>query len=891
MRVDPHVRTAVDEEIAFHLQARIQELMAGGASRAAAESRAHAEFGDAEPVKVTLAAIDTRIARRHRRGRWVDAWIQDLRYVTRSLAAARGFTLLIVATLALGIGANGALFTVVDRLFLRAPPGVHDSQDVVRLYRHVLGATEPGGLAQPFSKFFHYPAFDSVASGMPTGSVTAYIGTRLALGRGEDAPETHTAWIAPHYFSLLRVASPALGRYLTDDECRVPSAALVAVVSFQEWQGRYGGDPAVIGTTVEFNGIVFAIVGVAAQGFGGVDVEAVAYWMPMAAYPWPFQRPWYQDRYNRSVRVLARAAQPAGELEGRATAAFRAGAPPREQKQGIAAAPLIESRGPLNATNEEALSSRLAVVALLVLLIACANATGLLLARSVSRRREIAVRLALGMSQGRTASLFLAESLVLTLAAGIASLFVAQLGGEAIRRTLMPDVVWVGALIDGRLVLFAMAVSAIVAAVIGLFVTSSARREGLAGVMKADARGGGDRPSRVRSMLLVAQVALSVVLLVGAAAFIRSLHTATSTDTGYDVDQLLTLKLRAEVGTLPGATRAEVFGQLSPLLEAHPAVRSVALVGVTPLSGYVSIALFHRDGAKISGAGDQYPSSMTVSPRFFSTAGITIERGRDFSAEDDGGSPPVVIVNRAMAGALWPGADALGQCVRMGTAARPCLEVVGVVENTNRDGLIDKGGGQSPMYFVPQSQAVGEFSVATQALIRLADGHGAEAAAAALRPAVRGWLPSGVFATLAPLADSFERQLRPWRLGTRLFTAFGVLALLVASVGIYSTMAFSVGRRTREMGIRVALGAARSSVVGLILREGLTLVLIGLVAGGVTAAVSGRFIQSMLYQSSPSDPLVLTAVCGLMLVVAVAGCLVPASRASRVDPSITLRAD
>jgi predicted permease len=446
-------------------------------------------------------------------------------------------------------------------------------------------------------------------------------------------------------------------------------------------------------------------------------------------------------------------------------------------------------------------------------------------------------------------------------------------------------------LLDGRLVVFAMALSFVVAAVTGLPAALSARRVGLAPVLKSDGRGGGERPSKLRPALLVAQVALSIVLLVGAAAFIRSLYSATSIDTGYNVDQLLILRLRAEVGLLPRAKTTEVLEQIKPLLNGHPSVASVALAGVAPLSGYVISDLFRRDGSQIPKAGTQSPSYMTVSPGFFSTAGISLDRGRDFTNEDRSGSPPVVIVNRAMARSLWPGAEAIGQCVRMGTADRPCLEVVAVVENTNRDGLIDEGGGQSPIYFVPQAQARGEFASPMYAVIRVTDGHDAESAAASMRTAVRGWLPSGVYATVAPLSQSFERQLRPWRLGTRLFTASGLLALLVASVGIYSTMAFSVGRRTREMGIRVALGAVRSSVVRLILREGLTLVLIGLVLGGAIAVVSGRFIQSLLYESSPSDPIVLATACGVMVVVAIAGCLVPASRASRVDPSITLRTE
>jgi predicted permease len=881
----------VDEELAFHLEARVHELMGAGASRESARAQAHAEFGDTEGVTATLTAIGARIARRDRRAGWRGAVVQDLRYVIRALAAAPGFTFVTVATLALGIGANGALFRVIDPLFFRAPAGVRDAATVARLYVRTPPMTQPDGRSQSVTRFTHYPGFRAIAARMPAGSVTGYIARRSGLGRGEEPPKTGTAWIAPAYFSLLRVGPPVIGRYLTDEECSVPSTAHVAVISEQEWRSRYGGSATILGTSIEFDGVAFTIVGVAAAGFAGVDVDTVAYWVPIGTLPFPFQPPWYQERSSRSVQMLTRLAGPSGPIASAATAAFRTHAPTREQRFEVVTAPLLVSRGPLGATTEESISARLAIVALIVLGIACANAAGLQLARAVSRRREIAVRLALGMSRGRSVSLFFSESLVLSLAGGALSILVAWVGGAAARRTLLPDISWSGPTIDARLLTFAITASLLVAALTALPAVSSVARERLAPVLRSDGRGGGDPQSRLRSALLIAQVAFSVVLLVGAAAFIRSLRTVTSIDTGYEVDKLMTVSLRAEVGLLGRAHGAEILALLKSRLDMHPSVASVALVGVAPLSGYVSTDLFHRDGTAVPVERDRVPSYMTVTPGFFHTAGIAIERGRDFDARDSVGATPVVIVNRAMATLVWPGGSAIGQCVRMGTPTRPCLEVVAIAENTNRDGLLDSGGGRLPLYFVPQAQARGEFAEPAHALVRTADRTDAEAAAEIVRSAVRTALPAGVYATVTPLARSFDRQLRPWQLGTRLFTVFGLLALLVASIGIYTTMAFSVRRRTREMGIRIALGAAQASVARLVLGEGLRLVVAGLLIGSVAAVASGRLIQSLLYQTAPSDPTILGAATATMLIVAVAGCLAPAVRASRVDPSITLRAD
>jgi putative ABC transport system permease protein len=886
---DPRIRTAVEDEVTFHFEERVREGMRAGLSRTEAEARAHLEFGDAGAVRIELETIDLRIDARRRRASVVDALRLDLRYVIRSLTSAPGFTVLVVVLLAVGMGANGALFTVVDRIFFREPSGVGHPPTISRLYRTV-SANNPLGDGR-LGKYLHYPGIKSITGGLPPGTFAGYMDRLLPLGHAEDAPQVRTAWVTSQYFSLLQVPSPALGRYLSDDECRVPSTAKVAVISHAEWQRRHGGRPDILGTAVEFQGHPFTIVGVAAPAFGGIDVDVVAYWMPLGAFPYPFKEPWYELRYDQSIRMIARSSQPRDQLAAAATAAFQAGEPPRQAPKPIVAGPLVEARGPMKATTEEAIAVRLSLVALVVLVIACANAGGLILARSLARRREIAVRLALGMSRGRTASLFVVESLVLSLAAGVLSVALAAVGGMAMRQTLLPDVVWAGTIVDGRLALFALALSFVVALVACVPAVIGGAREGLAPVLKMAGRGGGERSPRLRNALLVVQVALSVVLLAGATAFIRSLYTATSIDTGYDVERLLTLSVRKNVGILPAAEQAAALHQLVTTLGAHPAVESVALSGSSPLAGSITPKLFRQDGSALPGAGDLSPSYMTVTGTYFRTAGIPLVDGRGFGRDDRPGGAPVVVVNQTMADAIWPGRTAVGQCLRMGTPDAPCRSVIGVVANTHRDGLVEKPQGRAPLYFVPQGQATGEFAAPYAMLIRTAAGFDVDEAAEIVRRDVRGVLPPNVIARVAPLAASFERQLRPWRLGSQLFSAFGLLALLVAAAGVYSSNAFSVARRTREMGIRMALGAAGSRVVALVMRESLALVLAGVGVGVVAAIGSARLVESLLYQTSAADPIVLAAASTVMLIVALAGCAIPALRAARVDPTITLRND
>ena len=769
-----------------------------------------------------------------------DVLNQDVRYALRSLTATPAFTLLVVATLALGIGANSAIFSLVDRLFFRSPPGVGDPSGLARIYHRVTGPSPR------LPSWMHYPGFHGIVTHVPPDvEATAYTGHHTSIGRGASPPLAHVAWVAPRYFAVLRVRGPALGRYPTDAEAAVDQATALVVISHAQWMARHGGDPAVIGSTIELARKPYTIIGVAPHGFAGVDVDAVDFWATMGSYR---SGPWYRQTFD-GVRVLIRTGGRTPDQIGEiVTAGYRAGAP-RETTAVMFPAPLSEARGPMAWSTEVTIATRLAGVAVVVLLIAGANVTNLLLARTMQRRGEIAIRLALGISRGRLLRLFLVESIVLSLVAAVAALVVAEWGGAAMRHLLMPDITWAGATVDVRGLVFTCGLAIIIALLTALPSALRASRTGLTPVLKAGVRDGGIRRSWGRSVLLVTQVALSLALLVGAGAFARSLLIVQSIRTGYDTDRLLHVELRYDDGKYARDRTAQLLQQVLPDLRAHAGVEDAALTGMDPLSGSVANLLFRKDGSEIL---PQYGHSFrTVSPRFFPTAGLTLLRGREFGPEDRAGTPPVMVVNEAMARTLWPGEDAIGQCLRIARATEPCVSVIGVAENAHRDGLIEKTDGPAPMYFVPHAQSRGEFGSPTLAIVRAADRR-----------------------TTKPLADVLR-----------------LLALVVASVGTYSALAYSVSRRTREMGIRLALGAPPLKLLRLVVAEGLVPVIVGIGVGVVLALASGRAIAALLYQTSPSDPLVLAVAMLALAATATAGCLVPAWRAMRVDPMTVLRSE
>jgi predicted permease len=579
-------------------------------------------------------------------------------------------------------------------------------------------------------------------------------------------------------------------------------------------------------------------------------------------------------------------------LNQRETAAMRALS---QQRNGIYADTLLQVttgsiigvRGPGDypeRNQEVSIAVRLGGVAVIVLLIAIANVVNLLLARAVRRRREIAVRLALGISRARLIRLLTAESVLLALLSGIAALLAAWWGGALLRSLLLPEVRWVTGTIQWSVVVFTACVSLGAGAVAGLVPALTASKPELTGALKSGAREGVVQRSQLRNTLVGAQAALSLVLLVGAVLFVSSLRNVQGLDLGFDADQLVTADVSFEPGQSPprGVEAARVR-ELASRLRSVPGVQDVALTSLMPMAG-LSFETFFTATDSSGAFVEHFPTVTAVSPEFFRTAGLRMLRGSDFPQLSGAAMPAVVVVNDAMAKLVWPGADAIGQCMYFNKRTEPCYRVIGVVETARQAKVIEE---PAPQYYVPADRTPDAWLDPTALLIRRSPAN-----AATVNAFVRSQLASafpGANVHVTVMSQYLVRQYRPWRLGATLFTVFGLLALLVASVGIYSTVSYGVTQRTHEFGVRVALGAGIATVMRQVVREGVRVVLIGVGAGVVLALAGARLVRSLLYGISATNPWPMAGVAAVLLMVAAVAAIAPAWRAARVDPVRALR--
>jgi predicted permease len=543
--------------------------------------------------------------------------------------------------------------------------------------------------------------------------------------------------------------------------------------------------------------------------------------------------------------------------------------------------PLLQALGPLEPTASDRIAVRLAGVAAFVLLIACANVANLMLARAIQRRREIAVRLAIGISRGRLATLMVTESVVLALLSGGAALAVAAWAGRALRNTLLPNMPWPGGVLDWRIGMFALGIALVTGLLVSLLPALRASQVDVAEALTHGTRAGSWRHSRSRASLLVLQASFSVMLLVGAGAFIKSLHGALRLPTGWDVDRLVTAAIRYEDGDQHRKERELLFPAAAERLRTLPGVEGVALSGATPFKGpWVNVAMTLPDGASLP-AGSS-PDLVGVSPGYFAVTGIRLLAGRDFTDTDRLGSERVIIVNETMARAVWPGENPLGKCLRMLGA---CVRVIGVVEHAHLAELIERA--PEAQAFLPMAQFGAQDEVA---IVRMRDGV-SPSDVALVTSAMRPLLPTGTYPEVRAVSDQLSDDIRPWKLGAMLFSTFGALALIVAAVGIYSSVSFAVTEGMHEMGIRVALGAAPAQVIRMVVGGSVRVVAIGVGVGLLLATLLGGMLESMLYETTTHDPIVMGVVVATLVCVAAIASLMPASRASRVNPVDVLRAE
>lgn len=813
-------------------------------------------------------------------------WIrQDLVHAARGLIRTPGFTAMIVVTLALGVGANAAVFSLVGDVFA-PPPGVDQEDALRRLYLEspVNAAENQASAASPT---FNYPSFRAVEEAVgAAGALAAWTPSAERTFRvGETELPVRASWVTHDFFEVLGV-HPERGRLLGSSELRIEVPTPVAVISHGLWERVFAGDPGVIGETIGFEGTVYTIVGVTAEGFVGLDFSLTEIFLPINTFPGSSVRPdlpWYEWG-GGYLRVVARLQDGLddGSLSARATAGFQRQPPipyySFDSTAAVVAGPIVEAKGPSVLDEGIPISTRLAGVTLMVLLIASANVASLLLVRAMRRRREIAVRIAIGISRERLIAQLLAESLVLALLAGSAAVALAAWAGELLRRLLMPAVQWANPALDTR----TLAVVGVTVAATGLFAgllpILSSRMMALAGALKADQRAGGARHSLTRTALLSAQIAFSIVLLVGAALFVRSLGQIDALPLGYEVDELI----RVTVPTAPIRARPGGIEEAAARIASLPGVARVALTSSEPLAGYESQSVYLPGREEPLQLASQEPTYNQVSPEFFETSGIDIIAGRGFSAGD---SPPpstslyasasVAIVNETMAQSFWPGETPIGRCLAMGAPDSACTEIVGISENFRLTEVIEEPKAQ---FFVPLGS-----EHARSILIRMERGASDNTIARETLTALEAVFGPSAF-RVGPLSDALAPQLRPWRLGAQLFTGFGFLAVLVTVFGVYSVTSYTVSQRTHEMGVRIALGARTHDILRLVLAQGLTIIGIGIVLGVTVALSLGRLVEPLLYGVTPRDPMAIAAASVLLIVVGTAACVVPARRAGKVDP-------
>ena len=880
--IRPPIARDVDDELRFHFQSRVEELIALGAAPDEARRRAEAEFGDIQRVRDDLVSIDQRVAARRIRGEQVRETISDLRYAVRSLRRSPGLTIGVVLLLALGIGANAAMFTLLDTLFLRPPAGVVNPRELRRLwtYHHFANGAQywPG---------FSYPEFEAVRNAVGKDAKTALYSTpaKAKIGLGESGVEAQLSMANVAFFDLTG-ARAELGRLYAADEDRLDGPERVAVVSYRYWTNAMDSDRGAVGTPIVIGGAKYTVIGVLRAPFVGVDLDAADIWIPLAFYAEGRGSGWWKRSESNGFQLLLRPSPGTNDaqLEQRITAALRRPlfGPYGDTATVAQFGSIVRAAGPGKRMQEVEVGVRLAAVAIIVLIIACANVVNLLLGRAVQRQREVALRLALGIGRWRLIRLLFAETFAMSLAAGVVAIFVAYFAGTMLRRLLLPDVHWATSPVDWPVVSFALLVTIVATVIAGIIPARQSAGTDVTTVLKS--RAGGVRGSRLRATLVVSQAALSALLLCGAALFVRSLTNVRNLDLGFNASRLITATVtydnrsRRDDPTTPAR-----LGELSRRIAKIPGVSHVALAGSRPIYS-ISWLKFYTQTDSMN--REFMPTYTTVSPGYFAASGIRLLDGSDFTDSPSGQHS--VIVSETMARRGWRGRRAIGECMYFEKRDGECYRVIAVVADSRESEVIED---PKPKYFLSLSDLPpGAKDWTANYVIVNADPARGGAITSSIRSLIREEFPGGI-PSIVRLSDYLAPKYRPWELGAKLFSAFGILALVVAVIGIYSTMSYGVQQRIHEFGVRIALGARAADVVRLVVGEGMRIVAIGVVIGIGLAVAAGRFVAALLYGVQPNDPATAVVVAVCLLLAGSAAALLPAWRAASVDPAATLKSD
>lgn len=871
------------DELAFHRELLERDLTRGGMAPSAARRQARRAMGSETITREDARAVWLRPS--------IEAMWQDTTYTLRDLRRNPTFTVGVVLTLALGIGANAAMFSLVDRLLLRPPARMIDPSTVHQVYLYKFSdgrEVERGGI---YARYVDLTKWSTTVSRM-----AGYAFRPLAIGIGAETQLQNVAIVSADFFGFFN-APPALGRYFSPSEDAPPTPTPVAVLSRKTWETQFGARRDVLGSSVQIDAVRYTIIGVAPDGFVGLwPYRPPAAYIPVAAYAASRGMKDWATTYGTAfgLRVIARRKPNVtvdavnADLTNALRRSYQAqnGTDARAPSLSIlrpraAVGPVLADRGPAPSSAARA-AKWLSGVTLIVLLIACANVANLLLARTIRRRREIAVRIALGVSRPRLFGQLLTEGVLLALFGGVAGMVIAFWGSATLSTTFLPGTERASLFTDGRTLLFAGAVALGVGVLTGLVPMAQATRASLTADLKSGAREGTYQRKRLRTTLLLLQCGLAVVLLLGATLFVQSLRNVRSVHLGFDADSVLLVSLNMRDVRLDSASMVALRLRLLGSAQGATGVSHATLQESTPFAGMSSWPIFVEGIDSVSKLGQFHFN--TVSADFFRTMGTRIIRGRGIVSTDHERAPRVAVIGQSMAAALWPGREALGRCFRFAEDTAPCTYVVGIAEDIHSESL--EGESKLFFYYLPAAQwkpqAGGLFVRAQGDVNRLVE---------PLRRRLQRDMPGASFVTVRPLSEIIDGEMRPWILGAKVFTGFGALALLLAAVGLYSVIAYNVTQRRHEVGVRLALGAARTAIVRLVVMEGLRFALIGIAIGCAAALMAARWIEPLLFRQSPRDPAVFALVSIILLGVAVFASAIPALRAAGVDARTALQSE
>ena len=910
LRLSTTREVEIIEELSQHLDDRYDELRAAGCDDAEARRIALEELDDDDALARHMRPLRQAhvpapaVEAPPRLGMLKDVG-HDLRYAARMLRKQPGFTLAALLTLALGIGANTAVFSLVNATLLQRLP-VADRDHLYYVYRGNVGGV------------FSYPQFAALRdSSKSFDGLAGWGGITASLNAGDSAELVSGVIVTGNFFDLLGL-HPARGRLLSTSDDTTPGAHPVAVISYDFWQARFGGRSEAIGREIRLNGHVFTIVGVAPAGFAGPQLGVVRHLyvpMMMQAIMRP-PRAGYSGEQNPDLlknptnswifavgrlRPDARLAEARAELDAAIAEFFRT-----RMKLPAGASPPRTSMVPVDEGNAGQRKQIRSVALLLggavgaVLLIACANIANLLLSKAAARQRELAVRLALGASRGRLVQQLLTESVLLSVIGGAAGAAVAWALVEGFRAAPPPA----GALpiafdlaIDQRVLLFAFLLSCVTGIVFGVVPALAASRPVLVPALKGASSSAAERGGRfdLKKALVVAEVALSLLLLTAAGLFVRSLQSTRAIDPGIDVERLLAAPLNINLLRYTSAQGREFYRQIVERAERLPGVESATVSRGAVLGGTTRILSVHVEGRAAS--HDQVFSENSgvvsndatlinanvVGPRFFKTMGIPVLSGRDFADTDSEGRPPVVILNATAAAIHFAGSTPVGSRISVGGPKGPWREIVGVVRDSKYGSLTEDG---VPVVYMPLAQ-----NHETGMMLYVRTAVSPDALVAPLRRELQQLEPNLPVPAIQAMTQTMGTSLYAARMGAWLLGTFGGLALMLAVVGIYGVLSFSISRRTREMGIRLALGADRHHVFLLVIRDGMLLVILGILIGLGTGLATVRSLGAFLYGVSTTDVPTFAGTVVILCAVALIACAIPARRAIGVNPVAALRAE